>query len=172
MDIVGAIAQMVEGWNGDPLSEPPIEARCGLCWEFTAPMRESDLNEYQFRGDGCCVLVAVTDYTWECNAPINRATGLRLLGAEVYNFNLHFLVSKEIGLNVYNEIPGHQVSESKWTSVLKPLADCIACSPLDFCEYLGQPLEVSRWVARPRMEWLDQQYTGWTVQVQLRKNNT
>lgn len=170
-DIVGYIAAMVQTWNGDPEADPAIEPKCGLCWEFTAPIRESDLNEYKFRGDECCVLVALTDYRWECIAPMNRTTGLPQLVSEVYSFNLHFLALDNLGLNVYNEIPNHPLAESKWATILDPLADCIACSPLDFCEYLGQPLEVVRWAATPKIDWLDMNYTGWTINVQLRKNN-
>ncbi len=171
MDIVGAIAEMVNGWNADPEADPPVEGRCGFCWEFTAPIRESDLNEYQFRGDGCCVLVALTDFRFDCSAPFNPRSGTRALGSRVWNFNLHFLAVDDLGLNVYDEIPGHPLAESKWSTILNPLYECVACSPLDFCEPLGQALEVTRWSATPRIDWQDNNYTGWTVQVALRQNN-
>lgn len=148
------------------------EEKCGFCWEFTAPMRESDLNEYVMKGEPCCLLVAVTDYRVQCSSPVNRSTGLRTLGAEIHDFNLHFITHDDIGKNVYNEIPGHPLAESKWATILKPIADCVVCDPLVFCEYLGFEMEVSLWRLIPRMDWLDSNYSGWTVNVQLRKNNT
>lgn len=162
-DIVGAIKTAVEQWNTD--------VKCGYCWEFTAPMRESDLNEYQKKSDDCCVLVAVTDYRWECLTPVNRSTGLPLLATEIFNFNLHVLIQDRIDINVYNEISGYPEAQSKWDTILKPLADCVVCNPIDFCSVLGYPLEVSRWSANSRIDWLDNNYTGWTINVQLRKNN-
>lgn len=163
-DVIGTLAEMVEAWN--------LEEKCDLCFEFTAPLRESDLNEYQMKGDPCCVLFAVTDYRFECSSPVNRQLGLRTLGAEIHNFNLHVLSQDNIGLNVYNEIPGHPLSESKWATILQPLAECVACDLLQFCEYLGFEMEVSRWVMSPRIDWMDSNYSGWTINVQLRKNNT
>lgn len=162
-DIIGAIQTAVNTWND--------ENKCGYCWEFTAPMRESDLNEYQKKSDDCCILVAVTGFRWECDVPVNRDTGLKLLGAEVFNFNLHVLSQDRIDINVYNEIDGHPINQSKWETILKPLADCVGCNPIDFCSILGYDLEVSRWSANSRIDWLDNNYTGWTINVQLRKNN-
>lgn len=162
-DIIGTLAQIVSDWND--------EEKCDFCWEFTAPLRESDLNEHKMKGDACCVLVAVTDYRIGCNLPRDRVTGLQVLGSETHSFNLHFLSHDDLGKNVYNEIPDHPLSESKWATILKPLADCIVCSPLLFCEYLGFEMEITRWELNPRMDWHDSNYSGWSVNVQLRKNN-
>lgn len=162
-DVIGTIATIVNNWN--------TEERCDLCWEFTAPLRESDLNEYQMKGDACCVLVAITDYRFQCSSPMNRQTGLLQLGAETHSFNMHVLSQDNVGLNVYNEIDGHPLSESKWATILQPLAECIACNPLDFCEPLGYNLEVVNWTMNPRIDWMDSNYSGWTINVQLRRNN-
>lgn len=162
-DVIGTISQMVSDWN--------TEEKCNLCWEFTAPIRESDLNEYQKRTDECCVIVAVTDYIYEPSLTFNRTTGLITNKTEIFNFNLHFLALDDLGLNVYNEIDNHPLNESKWATILKPLADCAVTDLLSFCEYIGRELEIVVWRARPRIDWLDMNYTGWTVQVQLRNNN-
>jgi len=162
-DVIGAIATIVSTWND--------EERCDLCWEFTAPLRESDLNEYQMKGDACCVLVAITDYRLQCSVPMNRASGLKTLGAETHSFNMHVLSHDDVGLNVYNEIDGHPLAESKWATILQPLSECVACDPLIFCELLGFEMETTNWNMIPRMDWLDLNYSGWTINVQLRKNN-
>lgn len=163
-DIIGTLAKAVSDWND--------ENKCDLCWEFTAPMRESDLNEYKQKSDCCCVIVAVTDYRWACNQTTNVSTGYVTQKAETFNFNLHFLAKDDLGLNVYNEINGHPLSESKWSTILMPLMDCVGCNPIDFCTYLGLPLEVLNWSATSRIDWLDMNYTGWTISVSLRLNNT
>lgn len=163
-DVIGTLATMVSDWN--------TEEKCGFCWEFTAPMRESDLNEYQMKGDACCVLVAITDYRFQCNAPWNRVTGRPTLGSQLHTFNMHILTHDDVGKNVYNEIDGHPLSESKWATILNPLQACAACDLLQFCEYLGFDLEVSNWVMIPRIDWQDSNYSGWTINVQLRENNT
>lgn len=163
-DVIGTLAKIVCDWNE--------EQKCCFFWEFTASLRESDLNEYQQKAKGVCpVLVAVTNYRIECQTPLDRRTGLQTLGAEIHTFDLHFLLKDNVGVNVYNEIKDHPLRESKWATILKPLADCIACSPLDFCEYLGYDMEVVRWSLVPRMDWQDNNYSGWTVNVQLRQNN-
>lgn len=163
IDIVDVISQNVEAWQ--------VDQKCDQCWEFTAPMLAGDLNEYQFKGDGCCVLVAITDFRYNCNPGFNPVTALSQMGSENYDFNLHILVQSEIGLNTYNEIGDHPLSESKWTKHLNPLMECLGCTPLDFCTYLGIPLQVTRWQATPRINWLDMNYDGWTINVQLRNNN-
>lgn len=162
-DVIGAISNAVTQWN--------TESKCGFCWEFTNPMRESDLNEYVIKGENCCVVVAVTDYRFSCTAPMNRTTGLIQLGSETFAFNLHVLKPSNVGLNVYNEQSNHDIEESKWGTILKPLADCLACNPISFCEYLGYELETVRWDASQRIDWLDNNYDGWSISVQLRKNN-
>lgn len=170
IDIIGILQRNVDQW-GENL-------RCGLCWEFTAPLRLTDLNEYQSRipspstgGEGCCVVVAVTDFRYSCLPGFNPVTGLKSMGSETYNFNLHFLVQGDIGVNVFNEIPGWPEEGSKWATTLGPLYECIGCGPIDFCTYLGINLQVLRWDAFPRMDWLDSGYDGWTIGVQLRNNN-
>ena len=165
IDVIGIVEQNVSDWND--------ETKCGWCWEFTAPLRESDLNEYQKRGDECCVVVAITEYRPRCVPGYDRATGMNNLGYNTYSFNLHILYQGDIGLNVYNEIKDHPLSESKWKTTLQPLWECIGCKPLDFCTFTGFPVEILRWGdAIPRMDWLDNNYDGWTIPVQLRENNT
>lgn len=162
VDIIGTIATMVGEWDD--------ESKCGLCWEFTAPMRDSDLNECQQRTDDCCVTVAVTEFRFQLIQNVNRQSGLITNTSEIYDFNLHYLAKDNLGLNVYNEIDGHPLAESKWATIIKPLMDCISL-PV-FCEYIGRNLEVTLWRANLRIDWQDMNWSGWTINVQLRNNNT
>lgn len=163
-NLIGLLSTLLTKWN--------TEERCDFNWEFVGSVRESDLNEYQVRQDNCPVIVAVTDYRFECNTPMNTTTGLQLLGSETHTFNLHILSQDSLGLNAYNEIPNHPIEESKWESILYPLLECNACNPIDFCTELGFNFQVVRWVLNQKLDWLDNNYTGWTINVVLRKNNT
>lgn len=162
---IEAIEQMVEAWA--------YESRCGYCWQFSAPLRFDDLNEYQVRDEDskCCILVAVTDYSFECIQNFNRQTGFKGLGAITHDFQLHFITHDRLDRNVYDEIKGHPDIESKWHSILQPLQECIGCDPFDWCLQIGKNIEVSRWRASTRIDWLDSNYTGWSISVQLRENN-
>lgn len=164
INVIQVISEMVEQWD--------YESKCDLCWQFSAPLRISDLNEWQSRDDKeCCVLVAVTDYTFECFENRNRQTGLRGLGSFTHDFTLHFLSHDNLGVNVYDEIKGHPLSESKWDTILWPILDCISCNAFDWCLNLGYQIEVSRWRGSAKIDYLDDNYSGWSVSVQLRENN-
>lgn len=163
INVIGALSEIIEDWNN--------ENKCDFCWEFTFPIRESDLNEYQQKSDECCVIVAVTDYRVVPQFTYNTSTGLRTNASESHYFNLHFLIKDDVGLNVYNEISNHSILESKWETILKPLADCVVGEPIDFCDKLGTDLETLNWTATPKIDWLDMNYTGWTINAQLRRSN-
>lgn len=163
IDVVSIIRNQVVIWN--------TERKCDFCWQFTAPLRESDLNEYVYRyQDECCVLVAITDYRFACQTGFDRLKGYNTLRNITHNFNLHFLVPSDVGLNVYNEQIA-DVQESKWETILDPLRRCVACDPIDFCTELGHELEVTSWSATPKLDYLDTNYDGWTISVALRENN-
>lgn len=160
LDIVKFIHDMVEQWND--------EEKCDLCWAFTAPMRDSDLNEYQFRDESgaCCVLVAVTDYRFATNRRYASSSLVREKFTS-HDFRLNFLVRDEIGKNVYNEIKNHELRESKWATILKPIYDCISVDEvLDFCETLGYNVDINSWRGSMKIDWLDN-YTGWSIDVSL-----
>lgn len=163
MNVTKAFSDIVTQWNTDN--------KCGCCWEYAGRLRESDLNEYQKRSEDCCILVAITDYTWSYITVFDRTTGFNTTEAKEWRFNLHVLASDDIGLNMYNEIAGHDLSESKYETILQPLEDCMI-TPVDFCEATGNKIEVVSWgSARERIDWLDMNYTGYTIPVQLRLNN-
>lgn len=162
IDVVGAFNDLVTQWQD--------EARCGLCWQFTAPMRESDLNEYQFRTeqDACCILVAITNYRFRCRPVYNQTSMLLTHREKVTTFDVSFLAQDDLGLNVYNEIPNHELAESKWATILKPIEDCVGCHIVDICEpiFQGATYNITR-DAIQRIDWLDSNYTGYTFTIQF-----
>jgi hypothetical protein len=75
----------------------------------------------------------------------------------------------DVGTNVYQEQIGHPVSESKWQTILKPLEDCVCPENiLEFCELINKRILITQWNAITRINWLDNNYTGWSINMTLR----
>lgn len=163
VDVLDFFNTLVESFND--------ESKCDLCWTFTAPLRESDLNEYQQREDEeCCVIVSLTEYQIEEVTRYNQETSFVESRSLIHSFNLRFLVNGDIGRNVYNEIDGHPLAESKWATILNPLRECISSSDiLDMCNQLGYTMYVERWLMYPEIDYLDNNFDGWKVGVRLRE---
>lgn len=164
MDVIGFFKQQVDKWNEDE--------KCGFCWEFDAPLTDSGVNEsvMQTDPDECCpVKVFVTNLSKRDNRTYdNRSTLLTDFNID-YTFTLHVLKFDELGTNVYAEQIGHPVSESKWVTILKPLQDCV-CEEniLEFCELICKKIKIINWNATTRINWLDNNYTGWSITMTLR----
>jgi hypothetical protein len=98
LDLILFFNDLVLKWN--------TEEKCGFCWAFTAPMRDSDLNEYQIKEvDKCCLVVAVTDYSFETVRRYNNAK----YEDDKYifhDFKLNVMATDSIGRNVYDEASG------------------------------------------------------------------
>lgn len=123
-DIVEVLRDLIEAWDE--------ERKCGFCWEFEAPLRESDLNESVQKTEECCVRVFVTNLRISKNRRYNlQASHYKASQVNSYSFDLNVLMRDDIGTNVYAEQAGHPISESKWERILKPLMLCIG--DLDFC---------------------------------------
>jgi hypothetical protein len=163
LDLMLFLNNLIERWNE--------EEKCGFCWKFTAPMRESDFNEYQLNDYGkCCLVVAVTDYTFDTSRRYNNQTKLIEDKFIYHDFKLNVVTTDDLGLNVYNEIKNHDLSESKWATILKPIYDCISEDEvLTFCLDLGYIVQIERWSAVTRIDWMDNNYTGWTFNVRLKE---
>ena len=166
MDVVNFFKQQVDKWNA--------EEKCGFCWEFGAPQTIAGINEYVVETDveECCpVLVFVTDRSYRKNKVYNQITGL-LQDKDYtidYTFTLHTLVMDRIDTNVYNEQKGHPISESKEETILRPLEVCLCGdTPFDFCELICKDIKIINWNAITRINWLDNNYTGWSITMTLR----
>lgn len=161
MDLILYLNDLITDWN--------TERKCGFCWTFTAPLTEAMLNEYQHReGSECCVLVAVTNYNIETRRTYNRVTSFEEFKTLVHDFDLSFLVTDNIGRNVYDEIKHHDISESKWAKILRPIDVCVGSKDIfAFCERLGYNVSVDLWRGSIKLNYLDNNYTGWTYHVRL-----
>ena len=155
MDIVAYFKDQVEKWNE--------EQKCGLCFEFSAPMFESALNVVQPE-EPCCVQVMLTDLNYTAS---NTYASSGLLSSQIceYSFTLYVLKASALGVNNYNEIKGHDTDSSKWATIYKPLADCFSCDvQLDFCALLGYAPEIKRWSMKMVKNYQDLTFDGWRIE--------
>lgn len=164
MDVVNFFKQQVTKWND--------ETKCGFCWEFDAPLTDAGVNEsvMQTDPDECCpVKVFITNLSERKNRTYNTQSKLLTDYTIDYTFTLHALVFDEVGTNVYQEQLGHPVSESKWETILKPIEDCVCPEEiLEFCDLICKKILITQWNAITRINWLDNNYTGWSITMTLR----
>lgn len=163
MDIVDFLKQQTEIWDN--------EQKCGFCWNFGAPLVNSQLNiEQDAENEACCVSIFVTDITGGENLSYNTA-GLVTTAYCDKTFTMYALIKSPMGVNNYTEIKGHPVEESKWNTIFKPLEDCLTCgNPFDFCEILGYNMQTTskRWSIVHN--WLNNNYNGWKFTFTIRKS--
>lgn len=161
VDIIDFWKRQVEKWDS--------ESKCGECWVFGAPLTEDAANKQQSEvEDACCVHVYITDLR-RAEGRIFASNGLVKELQEVWNYNIHFLKRDNIGVNTFNEILDHPISESKWEMILKPILVCVTEeNVLEYCEILGLNLDIIRWDMNTRINYLDENYTGWTANASFR----
>jgi len=156
MDIVKFWKDQVDLWNESD--------KCGLCFEFSAPLVQSQSNTNQTE-DPCCVQVWITDIGFREN--IVRATsGLITSHTCIDTFTLWVAKQSPLGVNNYNEIKGRPIEESKWEEIFLPIKECLSCDNiLDTCEILGQTnVNVDLTNATMVHNYLDNVYNGWRIQ--------
>lgn len=155
MNVVDFWAQQVAKWND--------ENKCGLCWEFHAPLVASQINITQ--NETCCVNVFLTDIKFREAKIINSITGLTQSINHVWNFTLHALIKENLGVNNYNEIKGYSVDESKWNTIFYPIINCLSTDNIiNTCEVLGKQINVTQnGDAMLVHNYLDDNYNGWRI---------
>lgn len=160
MDIVSFWKDQIDLWNE--------QEKCGLCWEFSAPLVTSQINIVQ--DETCCVHVFLTDIKFRETKQRNAVSGLVTSKLCVWSFSLYALSKSPLGVNNYNEIKGHPIEESKWETIFKPLIDCLGCDNiLDTCELLGVTnVNVDmNGDATLIHNYLDENYNGWKINYQF-----
>lgn len=156
MNIINFWKQQVDLWNE--------QNKCGLCWQFSAPLINSQINIVQ--NENCCVSVFITDIKFRKVITRNQNTNMITRKTCVWNFSVWFLLPVNLGVNNYNEIKGHPVDESKWETVYLPIIECLGCdNVLDTCTILGLTnVNVDmQGDAALIHNYLDNNYNGWKV---------
>lgn len=162
MDIINFWQQQVDAWNAANY--------CNKCWTFGAPLTEAGVNIQQVpEAEACCVHVIVSSYREGISPTYNSRTGLMNRRPRTINLTMRFMQQDTDGANVYNEILGHPISESKWVNILQPLKECITPEGvIDFCAFLGYNVDITSWSMEAEITRLDNSYTGWRINMQLR----
>lgn len=148
------------------------ERKCGFCWQFGAPMSIQNMNKIIVaQEDACCVHLFLTAYKYHRDVRSNSRTGLENFRQDVHTFTLFVgKRSEDIGINMYNEIPEHPVSESLWEKIYRPLQECLSGEPdMDLC-HLGYDVEVTTWQMQMVQYVEDDNWTGWKIDAVIREN--
>lgn len=162
MDIVKFFAEEVSKWNENN--------KCGMCWEFGAPLFENATNIQQL-DETCCTYVFITKISKQKGASYNSQTNLLTSTYTDYSFTLHLVKQGYLGTNNYNEIKGYPIDESRWNTIYKPISECINGLNLDFCNFIGiQPNQIT-WNEDMEQNYLDNNYFGWRITAKFRINN-
>ena len=153
MNPIAFFEEQVKKWNE--------EEKCGLCFSFSAPLKESAINIQQLREEEkCCVQVMLINLTGDGINGYNTS-GLVADKTCNYSFNLFVLVPSRIDINNYNEIDGHLVEESKYKTIIEPLLECFGCDAiLDFCEIWNYPIQVPSWRSEVVLNYQDNNFDG------------
>ena len=150
MDIVSFWKNQIDTWNETE--------KCGLCWEFSAPLVTSQINIVQ--NETCCVNVFLTDIKFREEKQFNSITGLTTSKKNIWNFSLYALVKENLGVNNYNEIKGHPIDESKWETIFYPIINCLAIDTIsDTCNFQV----TQNGDAQLIHNYLDENYNGWKI---------
>ena len=145
MDIVKLFETQVALWNA--------EKKCGCCYLFGAPLTDSSLNKTQI--EDCCLNVQITNLTRRDNRSYDPTTSLLTDFTRDYTFTLHILFPDDLGINTYNEILGHPITESKWEKILQPIDACFCPEDvIEFCRILKKRLQILSFSSQVRINWL------------------
>lgn len=160
MDVVDFFKKQVEKWQTD--------GKCGFCWEFSAPLIESQTNIQQ-TDEACCTYVFLTEIETNEVPRFSANTGFVNGKNCDTTFTLHVVRKGDLGTNNYSEIKGHPISESRWETIYKPLSDCLDCNLiLDFCEFVGLKVDITQWRKTIEHAYLDNNYFGWKIRATFR----
>lgn len=166
MNIVDVFKRLSDNWN--------TELKCGFCWEFDSPLTDSGVNESVMQTDpeDCCpIKVFITNYSFRENNVYNTITTLLINESIDHTFTVSYLAFDRVDTNVYAEQIGHPISESKWETILNPLRDCVCDSKQlqqEICELICKRILITQFNAMTRINWLDNNYTGWSITMTLR----
>jgi hypothetical protein len=163
MDVVNFFQKITDKYNA--------ESKCGFCFQFHAPLTDSSLNQSLNTDlNKCCVQIHLTDLAWEENSKEKSSGGSYADSCEYY-FNLWVLIPTELGVNNYNEIPDHLITDSNWEKIYKPLQECFGCgNVLPFCQLNFQNVIIKKWRASQVIKFGDQNLSGWKIQGQFKIN--
>lgn len=143
---------------------------CGLCWKPFFGGREDYLNLAKSNGE-CCAIIGAIDVRSR-HVFTNSVAGSYKNYSE-YNLKLFAGHESRIDIQFYNEVDPDKIDESKWEKYLFPIKCCIDEVPKLFCVahncsgVLGS-VEVTKFDYRMVLNFLDNNYDGWEIDITIR----
>lgn len=156
MNIVDYWKQQTELWQ--------TENKCGLCWEFSAPLVNSEIQSIK-SDSPCCVQVMLTNIRYRKNEVRDRVSQFVTEKTCTWTVTVYAVEESTLGLNNYNEIKDHPISESKWETIYNKILECLGCDNiLDYCRILGYDVTVNQ-VGDAELvhNYLSRNLNGWRV---------
>lgn len=136
--------------------------QCGFCWKFYAPLTEKRLNIVRNDGECCVNVFLLRDTGRDFYTNVQYINGFVTTSEEFESYDLYFLMPSIEGLNNYNELPGHLISESRHETIFKPLRDCITSKFItDICNHY----KVNSWSGRYIYDFNDEKYYGFKISI-------
>lgn len=161
MDIVKLWQDIADKYNQDN--------KCGFCWTFGAPLTNSGVDQTQAtENNKCCAKLFLTDIGFESGfeEDFNKVSVNKFCD---YYFNLWVVLPSSLGVNNHNEIPNHEISDSNWEKIYKPLFNCFGCDfDANFCADFGVNVLIKKWRLFQVVKYGDANYSGFKVQAIFR----
>jgi len=158
MNIITFFENIAKAWSK--------EKRCGECWTFGAPLSNSGMNKSEPE-KACCVHLFVTNYN-TVSGYFTGSTGLKNRQWTDHNFIMYAVKDANIGVNTYNEQPGHCIDSSLWKTHCEPLLDCFGNgNEIDLCKFGFDDL--INWRMEVVTNYQDSNYAGWRITATFRE---
>lgn len=146
------------------ISDFDKEEKCGFCWNFFAPLTEIDLN---IAKTGCCVNVfLVRNKGVDFDTQIQNFNGASGRISEREHFDLYFLIKSKEGINNYNEMPDHPISESREKEIFEPLRKCVTYNLFD---EICKDFFILQWNGKYIYDFQDEMYYGLRISITTQK---
>jgi len=151
------------------------EKKCGFSWTFSAPLTQEALYLQQIRQSEKTHLQAMflqdKQPAFSVQNIYDPKTGLLINRFYIENFSLFILLPDQLGVNNYNEITGHNISDSRSAELIK-IKKCIADLQLDFCGFIGSDLQLIKWEAHQKINFTPNNYLGYQINATVKKLET
>lgn len=162
MTAISFLEKLVNKWDEEQF--------CNDCWAFSVPMSMDRMNAYiPEQGKECCYTMFVTSHVLTPAIEFLRDGRTRHLYCDEI-LTLYIVKGTNMGVNAYNEEPGHDINESLYRLIWEPLADCLGCgTELTVCETWAK-YSMTSWTMEATNTLInDANYVGYRCTLKLRK---
>lgn len=135
---------------------------CGFCWKFIGALTQKRFNLTR-RSEDCCVHVALfRNLATDFGSNFVYRNGFLNDETRFENYEVMFLIQSKEGLNNYNEIEGHEVDQSRYETIFKPLRECIESNII---AGICTDYEVTQYSGRYIYDYQDEMYYGLAIRI-------